>query len=153
MEHWEAYIAIILTSGIKFIAGPLLGYSFKLSFLETVLTTWIGMMTSVIIFVGIGKLIRGIYFKIFKENKKANFSKRTKLAINIWRKFGVKGIAILTPVLFSPIGGSLLCMSFKVPFLRILFFMAVAGIIWAIVITGIIYSIDEARIILRSWSH
>ncbi len=153
MENWESILAIILSSGIKFIAGPLLGYSFHLRFLETVLFTWIGMMLSVIIFVSIGKLLREIYFKFVKRDKKENFNKRTRLAINIWRKFGVKGIALLTPLIFTPIGGSLLCTSFKVPFLRIIFFMGIAGLFWAIILTAIVYSVDDARIILRSWNH
>lgn len=54
----------------------------------------------------------------------------------------------MTPLLFTPIGGSLLALSFKVPTLRVLFFMALSGIFWAIVFTAMMYQLTFVRELL-----
>jgi hypothetical protein len=65
--------------------------------------------------------------------------------VRVWQRFGIIGIAVMTPLLFTPIGGSLLALSFKVPTARVLFFMAVSGIFWAIVFTVMMYQLTFVR--------
>ena len=49
------YLSVYLISMVKFFAGPLTGVAVGLSYLETVLLTIAGMMTTVIIFSIIGR--------------------------------------------------------------------------------------------------
>ncbi|MFM6948319.1 MAG: hypothetical protein ACKOWQ_04825 [Aquirufa sp.] len=134
------YFAVMLATAFKYIAGPITGFSLGLTWYETLLSSWIGFMLTVIIIVSIGKFLVN-WIASFRKTKPLIFSKRARYAVGIWQKFGIKGIAALTPLIFTPIGGSLLSLSFKVPLPRILFFMAISGLIWSSVYTLIIYQL------------
>ncbi len=137
---WGAYFAVMLATALKYIAGPITGFSLGLTWYETILASWLGFMLTVIIIVSVGKFLVA-WIASFRKTKPLVFSKRARYAVGIWQKFGIKGIAALTPLIFTPIGGSLLSLSFKVPLPRILFFMAISGLIWSSVYTLIIYQL------------
>lgn len=138
------YFAVMLATALKYIAGPITGFSLGLTWYETLLSSWIGFMFTVIIIVSIGKFLVA-WIASFRKTKPLVFSKRARYAVGIWQKFGIKGIAALTPLIFTPIGGSLLSLSFKVPLPRILFFMAISGLVWSSVYTLIIYQLTFLR--------
>lgn len=143
---WGAYSGVMVATALKFIAGPITGFSLGLTWYETVLFTWLGAMLTVSIMVSIGKVVVSAVGKL-RKTKPMIFSKRVRYAVQIWQKFGIKGIAALTPLIFTPIGGSLLALSFKVPLPRILFFMAISSFLWALLYTGMIYQLT----FLRDW--
>ena len=134
------YFAVMLATALKYIAGPITGFSLGLTWYETLVSSWLGFMLTVIIIVSIGKFLVA-WIASFRKTKPLVFSKRARYAVGIWQKFGIKGIAALTPLIFTPIGGSLLSLSFKVPLPRILFFMAISGLIWSAAYTLIIYQL------------
>ncbi len=134
------YFAVMLATALKYIAGPITGFSLGLTWYETLVSSWLGFMLTVIIIVSIGKFLVK-WFSSLRKTKPLVFSKRARYAVGIWQKFGIRGIAALTPLIFTPIGGSLLSLSFKVPLPRILFFMAISGFIWSSVYTLIIYQL------------
>lgn len=144
--QWGSYFAVMAATAVKFVAGPVTGFSLGLSLWETIICTWIGMMFTVTIMLSIGRLAINA-LQSFRTQKPIIFSKRARFAVQIWTRFGVKGIAVMTPLLFTPIGGSLLALSFKTPFLRTWIFMAIAGIFWGIVFTVLLYQLT----FLREW--
>lgn len=141
---WAAYSGVMIATGLKFIAGPITGFSLGLAWYETVLFTWLGAMIMVTIIITSGKAILGLVSK-YRTSKPKLFSKRVRYAVDIWRRFGIKGIAALTPLIFTPIGGSLLALSFKVPTARILFFMGISSLIWAFIYVAGIYQLTFLR--------
>lgn len=134
------YFAVMMATALKYIAGPITGFSLGLAWYETLLASWAGFMLTVILIVSIGKFLVK-WISSFRKTRPLVFSKRARYAVGIWQKFGIKGIAALTPLIFTPIGGSLLSLSFKVPLPRILFFMAISGFIWSSIYTLIIYQL------------
>jgi uncharacterized membrane protein len=142
--QWGAYFAVMAASSIKFVAGPLTGFGLGLSMLETIVCTWVGMMFTVTVMLTIGRFLVQQIARIRIQKPKL-FSGRVRYAVSIWQRFGIKGIAVMTPLLFTPIGGSLLALSFKVPTPRVLFFMAISGIFWAIVFTVLFYQLTFVR--------
>ena len=145
--HWGAYFAVMAASSIKFVAGPITGFGIGLSMLETILCTWLGMMTTVTIMLTVGRFLVQQISRLRDEKPKL-FSGRARYAVRVWQRFGIIGITVMTPLLFTPIGGSLLALSFKVPTLRVLFFMALSGIFWAIVFTEMMYQLTFVRELL-----
>ncbi len=143
---WGAYFAVMFATALKFIAGPITGFSLGLAWYETVFFTWLGAMLTVTIIVSVGQIILKSLSSL-RKTKPLLFSKRVRYAVQIWQKFGIKGIAALTPLIFTPIGGSFLALSFKVPLPRILLFMAISSILWALLYTGFIYQLT----FLRAW--
>ena len=142
--QWGAYFAVMAASSVKFVAGPLAGFGLGLSMVETIVCTWVGMMTTVTIMLTVGRFLVQQIGRLSVQKPKL-FSGRARYAVRVWQRFGIIGIAVMTPLLFTPIGGSLLALSFKVPTARVLFFMAVSGIFWAIVFTVMMYQLTFVR--------
>lgn len=147
MNEYGKYISVILPSMLKFLLGPLAGIALKLSWWETMLCTIIGMMLSVVIFTFLGKLIRDGWQKWRKTTPK-RFSKNSRRAIKVYRNFGVIGIACLTPLIFTPIGGTLIATSFKIPPVKIIFWMTVFALFWGLILTLALYNIPGLQKIL-----
>ena len=142
--QWGAYFAVMAASSVKFVAGPLAGFGLGLSMVETIVCTWVGMMTTVTVMLTVGRFLVQQISRLRVQKPKL-FSGRVRYAVRVWQRFGIIGIAVMTPLLFTPIGGSLLALSFKVPTARVLFFMAVSGIFWAIVFTVMMYQLTFVR--------
>jgi hypothetical protein len=104
-------------------------------------------MATVTIIVTLGKAILGLIAK-YRTTKPKIFSKRIRYAVDIWKRFGMKGIAALTPLIFTPIGGSLLSLSFKVPIPRILLLMGISSLIWSLIYVAGIYQLTFLRDLL-----
>src|SRR4029079_14233227 len=105
---WEdvyKYVIVFGLSMIKFLLGLTAGELYKLPFLVTAALTVGGMMASVILFTSfLGKYFHQWVMKTFFKNQKL-FTSGNRRKIMIWNKYGLLGVALLTPILFSPIGG------------------------------------------------
>lgn len=139
---WAKYISVVLASMLKFVAGPLAGIALSLTWWETAICTVVGMMLSVVIFVFLGTAIQQLISR-YRKKKPRLFSKRTRLAVKVWKKSGMTGIAILTPLLFTPIGGTLIAVSFKVPRLTIILQMLLWGVVLGVIITFAVYQFRD----------
>jgi hypothetical protein len=138
-EYLITFAGIYFLCLFKFIAGPLLGAAAGYSLLEIVLVTVSGMMTSVLLFTFLGEWIKNNWTIVIKKKQK-KFSKKTRNIIRIWKKFGVWGIACLTPIIFTPIGGTVILTSFGIDKRKILLAMFVSALFWSFIF-GL--SIDE----------
>ena len=118
---------------LKFVGGPLLGVASGLTFWQTAIFTSLGMMTSVFIFsTFLGKGFKKWLLTKFYKNKKLFTTKNRKM-VKIWNNFGLSGLAFLTPILFTPIGGTIIATSFGETRKRILGYMFVSSIFWSFV--------------------
>ena len=91
------FLSIFLLCMVKFIAGPLGGYAAGFSLFKTVSVTVLGMMASVMLFTFMGNTLKEKLIKpVFKRSKK--FSKKNRKIIFIRQKYGVVGVAALTPL-------------------------------------------------------
>lgn len=147
MEVLEKYLGVMVPSMLKFLLGPLAGVALKLSWWETLFCTIAGMMISVLVVVFLGKAIRKGW-QHFRKTPPKRFTKNSRRAVRVYRKFGIAGIACLTPLIFTPIGGTLIATSFNVAPIRILFWMAVFALLWGIVLTLAIYHIPGLQHLL-----
>ncbi|MFC0185524.1 hypothetical protein ACFFJX_25005 [Pseudarcicella hirudinis] len=91
------YFAVMVATALKFIGGPLTGVSLGISLIETIISTIAGMMVTVTIVAFLGKKVREIINK-YRKVKPKLFNKRSRRAVKIWDRFGLIGIACLTPL-------------------------------------------------------
>jgi uncharacterized membrane protein len=137
-EAFFTFLGIYFLCWFKFIAGPVLASAAGYSVLETVLVTVAGMMSSVTVF-----SVLGIRFKKFlalrRKIPKPKFSSKNRKIVSIWGKYGKVGIAFLTPIFLTPLGGTLLLISFGTQKRQIFIHMLWSSILWAIVFS---FSID-----------
>lgn len=142
LEEVGQYIVVFALSMLKFIGGPLLGKVYGLSIVETAVLTSMGMMTSVYIFSSFfGNIIHDFILNKFYKNRKL-FSKKNRRTVKIWRAYGLKGIAFLTPILFTPIGGTIVAASFGESRKRIFKYMLVSAVFWACIFSIIVISFN-----------
>jgi hypothetical protein len=138
VEELVKALPVYFSSMLKFIFGPLGGYMAGLNIFTTILTTVAGMMTVVLGFAFFGDFLRNKLLKSFFQNRK-KFSNRNRKFIRIWQKYGLLGVAALTPVLLTPIGGTVLAVSFGTPRNKLIFVMFVSASVWSVLITASVY--------------
>ena len=135
LPHFAKYASVFLLSMVKFFGGPLAGVSLGIPFFQTLALTVAGMMTTVIVVSGVGRMW-ALHQRQRREDKgKPLFTKRSRRIVGIFRRFGMPGIAFLTPVLFSPIGGTVIATQLHVPRLRIFLHMLWSAVFWGVAFT------------------
>jgi hypothetical protein len=125
------YISVYLISMLKFVGGPSMGAAIGLTFFETFVLTVLGMMSTVSIVSFFGPVFRKWITSKFNKKKKV-FTKRNRRLVIIWRKYGIFGVSFLTPVILSPLLGSLLVYAFGGSKKKILGYMLISAIFWSL---------------------
>lgn len=134
------YFTVMLATAIKFFNGPIAGIVLGLTWWETAICCIIGMMTTVTLIALLGSSLQRILAK-YRKNQPKLFSKRSRFAVKIWKKLGVWGIACFTPLFFTPVGGTLLALSFKVPFFKIFFSMLLFAVSWGLFFSYLLFQV------------
>ncbi len=147
MSEFGKYMSVIVPSMVKFLLGPLAGIALRLSWWETTLCTVMGMMISVVVFTFLGKVIQGGWQR-FRKSEPKRFSRNSRRAVKVYSRFGVIGIACLTPLLFTPIGGTLIATAFNIPPIKIIGWMAVFAVVWGVILTLALYNIPGLQRLL-----
>ncbi len=136
-EILKAFWSVYLPSMLKFILGPISGALGQLNFFVTVIATTAGMMTVVLALTYFGSFFQKLMNRFFPNRKR--FSERNERFAAIMKKYGLAGVAALTPLLLTPIGGTLLAVSLVGNREKIIVYMLISASFWSFVFTGVIY--------------
>ncbi len=128
------YISVYFLSMVKFMAGPPLGVAVGIPTWGTILLSIFGMMTSVVIVILIGEKIKVFWLPKFIRNARGK-KPTNKHFLNLWNRFGVFGVTFLTPILFTPIGGTLLVTAMGSSRGKIFIYMLGSAVFWGIVLS------------------
>jgi hypothetical protein len=144
LEAWWEIVSVFLLSTVKFVFGAVpmaLGMGF--SFFEAVTITSIGGFTGVIFFTFMSdKLVAGFKKRKAKreaehpENKKKIFTRKNRMVVRIKKRFGLFGIALMTPLLFSIPIGCFLAVRYFHNKQKILIYMFGAILFWSVSISS-----------------
>ena len=130
--------SVYFSAMLRFIFGPLGGYAAGFSLLLTILITVASMMTVVFAFTLFGNWLReNVINRFFRKKKK--FSPNNRRFVTIWKRYGLIGVAALTPILLTPIGGSLLAVSSGSPKDKIILYMLISASFWSVVFSSALY--------------
>ncbi len=130
------YFTVYFLSGLKFVFGPAFGIANDLPVFAVIILTALGMMTTIYLFTFFGKEIRKFFQKFRRSNRV--FTKRSRQFVKIWRKFGLKGVCLLTPLVLTPPGGGLLANLLGTNKRLILKWMWISAFLWSTIITLLI---------------
>lgn len=137
---WEEILktlTVYLWSMVKFFFGPIGGKAAGLHIITTMIVTVAGMMTVVVMFTYFGEFIRKrILDRIFKKKSE---NKPLKMKPNYLTKYGLAGVALLTPILLSPIGGTLVAVGISTNREKIILYMFISACVWSVIITCAVY--------------
>ena len=132
-ETFLKYCSVYFSSMFKFVLGPLAGTSAQLSVPETSIFTVLGMMTTVVIIMLLGGSARlWLAQKLRIEEKLQSSNAKIKM---IWEKYGIQGVAFLTPVIFTPVGGAIIAVLIGGSRRVIIKYMLVSAIFWGVTIS------------------
>lgn len=120
--------------------------SLGLPYTATVLLTMAGMMTSVLIFSVVGRAFSKWISKRRRAQRKPVFCKQSRLIVQIWRRFGVTGIAFLTPVIFTPILGTIVVALFGASRKHILIHMFWSSLFWSATLTFMVTEFGKVAV-------
>ena len=144
-ENIVEYLSVLLSSSFKFLFGPLQGKAYGLPWLLTAALTAAGMMLSVVVFTYFGQYLKQRFFKTKKV-----FTPGNRRKVTLWRRYGIVGVALFTPLLLTPIGGTLVANAFGEKREKIFFWMSIFATIWGILVTLMVY---EAGDLLQGLLH
>lgn len=130
IEYIVTFLGIYLMTLFKFISGPVLGYMAGYSLFEIMLVTVSGMMSSVLVFTFFGEWVKREWDSRIKR-RRVVFSTHNRRMVKVWQKSGAAGVAFLTPLLLTPIGGTLVMTSFGVDRKTIITYMLISSIWWS----------------------
>lgn len=130
------YILVYLISMFKFVGGPALGAAYDLNMIGTATMTILGMMTSVIIISFFGIKLRAWINKKYRYKRKV-FTKRNRRLIKIWKGYGEFGLSFFTPVLLSPVIGTLLITTLGGKRKKVITYMLISAVFWAFIFASL----------------
>jgi hypothetical protein len=138
-------INVFLLSAVKFFgAPPLAHYVYDLPYIDTIVITTAGGAFGVFLFFYFGARIVKFFPNFFKpmpKNRKI-FTKKNKFYVVLIKKYGLIGIALISPILISiPVGAFLAARFFRHQSFSALSFLCLSVLFWSIVLTTFIYFI------------
>lgn len=150
MTVFLKYFTVFALSMLKFIFGPTLGIAYQLPLVVVALLTSMGMMATVYLFTFFGEPLRKLVGKLFKRDK--TFTKRNRQFVKIWKKYGLKGVCLLTPLVLTPPGGALLVNLLETNKREIQKWMWISALGWGFIITlslkYVVHLFDTLKVML-----
>ena len=144
------YLSVYFLSGLKFIFGPALGVvAYDLPLPLVIILTACGMMTTIYLFTFFGDYIHILFMK-FRKGKRRIFTKRNRRFVRIWKKFGLKGVCFLTPLILTPPGGGFLINLLGGKKSVIIKWMWISALFWSTIISLLIKYVDGFRDIIQT---
>jgi len=143
MPDYVKFLEVAALSMFKFLFAPFLGAKVGLNMWTTWAACLIGMNLSVFLFSFFGQKIKKFWATLFPSKSQKLFSQKSRRVVSIWAKYGLYGIAFLTPPLFTPPVGSLIAASFGEPRQRIVLFMLISSLIWGTAFCYIAFELKE----------
>lgn len=144
-------LSIILISALKFFIAPPTSYLFGYSYVHTILNTTIGGWIGIQVFYHGGKTIfPGVrnYLNLLTKGKFFNnrptgaatvhgrvFKRRNRFIVKIRNKYGLPGLIILTPVLFSIPIGTLLIVKYYSQRKGMIAWLSLSVMAWSVVMS------------------
>ena len=133
MEEFLKILSTIALSGVKHTFGgvPLAaGYGF--SYIEIALYCTIGGIVGSVAFMFFQRGIEFVWRKVFpQKRKKRTFTWKNKLVVRVKQRFGLWGIAFITPPLLSIPVGTIIASSLWKQKGRVLFALTLSVIFWS----------------------
>lgn len=140
MDELWLFVSVMLISAIKMgIGGVPLAITLNLSFLETIVFTSAGAIVGMIFFTYLSSWILELFAKLFPKSKtpKKIITRKNKLIINVKNRFGLIGVAFLTPLILSIPVGSFLAVRYFGNKPKIMFYMTCSILLWSVSLSTI----------------
>jgi len=146
---WFKVSNVFITASVKFLAAPFLAEVQKLTFLQSFITTTVGGITGILLFAFVGQkiaswwrhltaLIKSIFIRrpaeVIERKPRRKFTRMNRFIVRIKKRFGLFGIAFVTPCIISIPIGTLVAISIFKNKKQVLVYLLVSLVLWSVVL-------------------
>jgi len=131
-EDWAQlafYLSVFVVSGVKFMVGVAMSLARGLSFWEQFLCTTVGGIAGSVFFTYLGDAIRRWISRLRGRSPKPLATRWVRL----WERYGLWGVALLTPPILSPPVGTAIALAFRTPRGLLIKRLTIAILLWGFV--------------------
>ena len=117
---------------------------FRYGFGLSVLVTVCGGMLGVFFFAFVWKEIEIVWKRVFKREliaKKIKYNKFKRFVVRFRQRFGVAGIAFLTPIILQVPVGTVLAMRLEKNFKKVSLYMLISFLFYSVLFFGLCYGL------------
>ena len=142
MNETLAVIVALSFAGTKYIMALLFMFSYSyFNFWEAVFLATAGGMLGVVFFSYFGDGMKAVWYRFFpkKPNNRIIINSRRRLIVKIRQKYGLAGIAFLTPFVLTVPVGTLLASHIYKSKLQIFSYMFVSFTFWSVLLCSLYY--------------
>lgn len=144
METLAKYAVVVLFSMVKLVLGPITARGLGLSPAEAAPLSALGMTFTAFLIAYAGEKVR----EPIAERLRAAFPGRFDRPLDpriaaIFERYGMAGVAFLTPLLLSPPGGAIAAVALGIERPRIVYAMSLSAIGWSAFYTTIFYRFGD----------
>lgn len=130
------YLSVMGMSSVKVIPGLAMGMAFEMNFLELFVSLSLGGIAGTFLFTYLGERLRRWLAHYRHKRRQGKGQKpinvrRIRRILRIWHRFGLAGIAALTPPIISPPIGVAIALAFRENRGRIILYMSISVVVWA----------------------
>lgn len=155
MEQLLKLLSLAFVSSLKFAASPFAALGYDLNYIQTFLTTTTGGILGVLFFFYGSRWIaewisnyQNQLFYLFGLNRRSEqdelllerkkiFTWKNKLIVLTVRRFGLVGIALLTPTLLSiPVGTLIAARYFRNQ--RVVGYLCASVVLWSVILSSVV---------------
>jgi uncharacterized protein involved in cysteine biosynthesis len=134
-------LIVISLSGFKFlIAIPLSAYQYDFNFIQTLIFSIVGGVIGIFLFSALSNKINKLFPKKNKVKRTKKRGIKEAITIKTARKYGVYGIAAITPILLSIPIGTLIALRFFPEKKKTIPILMSSVVIWSLILSIILTS-------------
>lgn len=147
VETLAKYLVVFGVGMLKPAFGPATARGLRLSPFEAMPLSALGIAFSVFVVAYFGERFMEAYGEALARRFPKVFGRAPSPRLaRVFEKWGLAGIAAITPVLLSPVGGAIAGIAFGIPRKRLVFAMAVSAVAWTTFYTVAIYAFDDVLV-------
>jgi len=134
-------LIVISLSGFKFlIASPLSAYQYDFNFIQTLIFSIVGGVIGIFLFSALSNKINKLFPKKNKVKRTKKRGIKEAITIKTARKYGVYGIAAITPILLSIPIGTLIALRFFPEKKKTIPILMSSVVIWSLILSIVLTS-------------
>lgn len=152
ITHWLKVLEVALISSVKFLFAPFEAERYDFNFGQSFAITTIGGLVGILIFYYAGtniaiwwKHVKAIFLSIFirrpasviERKPSKNFTRTRRFVVRVKMKFGLTGIAVITPCIISIPIGTIIAAQFFRRRRPVLLYLTISLVAWSLILNGI----------------
>ncbi len=137
MSSLGSYLTVTSLCAVKYMIGIVSGLATQLSFIELFLCYFVGGSIGMVLYTLFGNKIMNWWKKRKSQNSDfaevEDMKKKQDWSIKVWNKFGLVGIALITPPILSQPVGTAISLGFGTPAYKVIIAMIASTFIWSLI--------------------